>query len=128
MSRLHGYQPKRRTKMKHIASIALTALALMACGADNHEREAREMVINARIMFAAKEYRAACDTIRAMRTRYPRALEARREALLLLDSIEMQAAIDSMTMSRTESEADEHLMHVEFLQKRIQHNEEALKK
>ncbi|MCF0194467.1 MAG: hypothetical protein HUK00_04740 [Bacteroidaceae bacterium] len=113
--------------MKQIL-VVIMVLVAVGCGADHHEREAREMVINARIMFAAGEYKSACDTIRAMRTRYPRAIEARREALLLLDSIEMQAAIDSMSMSATEREADEHLMHIEFLQKRIQHNEEALKK
>ncbi len=54
------------------------------------------MLAQARQHLSQSEYAAAKDTILSLRRQYPTALAARRQAILLLDSIEMMAAADSL--------------------------------
>ena len=50
------------------------------------------MLLEARQLYAAGNYSAARDTILSMRQNFPTAIEARRQALLLMDSVELQLA------------------------------------
>lgn len=57
------------------------------------------MLTEARNALQAKSYNAARDTIMSLRKRFPTAIEARKQAILLLDSVEMLAAEDSLTQA-----------------------------
>lgn len=50
------------------------------------------MLNEARQLYSEGRYAAARDTILSLRKNYPTALEARRQAILLMDSIELQLA------------------------------------
>lgn len=104
--------------MKHYLSIA--ALVLMcACGGLSPEEEGARMVNEARTALQNKEYNAARDTIMSLRKRFPTAIEARKQAILLLDSVEMFAAQDSLT--RADSADWERLdVKVKFFQRKLQ--------
>ena len=81
--------------MKHY--LPLAALVLMcACGGTSPEEEGGRMLVQARAALQAKDYNAAKDTILSLRKRFPTAIEARKRASLLLDSVEMIAAEDSL--------------------------------
>lgn len=54
------------------------------------------MLGQARELLAQKQYDAARDTIYSLRRLYPSALNARRAAILTLDSIELMATRDSL--------------------------------
>lgn len=72
---------------------ALLLLSLAACmSAPDPEQQGAEMLAEARALYGQAQYASARDTILSMRTRYPMALEARRAAILLMDSIELQLA------------------------------------
>ena len=76
-----------------IPALALMCL-LTACENDNDR--ANNMLDEARRALAHHNYRAARDTIFSMRKKFPSAIEVRKQGILLLDSIELQGAIDSM--------------------------------
>ncbi len=69
-------------------------LALVSCG--NHqpdpEQQGQQMLTEARACYAQGNYAAARDSIMSLRKNHPTALEARRQAILLLDSVELQLA------------------------------------
>ena len=54
------------------------------------------MLSEARAALQAKDYNAARDTIMSLRKRFPTAIEARKQGILLLDSVELFAAEDSL--------------------------------
>lgn len=56
------------------------------------EEQGRKMLEEARACYAKGNYTAARDTILSLRNRFPLALDSRREAILLLDSVELQEA------------------------------------
>ena len=57
------------------------------------------MLSEARAALQAKDYNAARDTIMSLRKRFPTAIEARKQGILLLDSVELFAAEDSLAMA-----------------------------
>lgn len=82
--------------MKKSLIITVAAACLTACGGGNDNREAAGMLAKARAALSQKHYAEAKDTILSMRKRFPEAIEARRQGILLLDSVELEAAADSM--------------------------------
>ena len=56
------------------------------------EQQGAQMLCEARQLYAETRYDAARDTILSLRRRFPMALDARRQAILLMDSIELQLA------------------------------------
>ena len=74
--------------------------ALLAVGACNRQSEvdraAFRMLGDARFALRYQHYAEARDSIYALRKKYPTAIEARRQAILLLDSIELMGARDSL--------------------------------
>ena len=74
---------------------AILAATLASCGETTSDKAAG-MLGEARRLLGERQYTAAKDTILSMRKRYPEAIGARRQGILLLDSIEMTAATDSL--------------------------------
>lgn len=89
---------KLHLSIKHTLATALTLLLVMlsAC-ASNEEREAQQMLQQARSALRHRLYSEARDSILSLRKKHPTAINARKQGILLLDSIELQAAADSLT-------------------------------
>ena len=89
---------KLHLSIKHTLAAALTLLLVMlsAC-ASNEEREAQQMLQQARSALRHRLYSEARDSILSLRKKHPTAINARKLGILLLDSIELQAAADSLT-------------------------------
>lgn len=89
---------KLHLSIKHTLAAALTLLLVMlsAC-ASNEEREAQQMLQQARFALRHRLYSEARDSILSLRKKHPTAINARKQGILLLDSIELQAAADSLT-------------------------------
>ena len=71
------------------------------------------MLREARQLYAEARYDAARDTILSLRRRFPMALDARRQAILLMDSIELQLA-----------EGD--TLKQEFFRRKLEHDRQGL--
>lgn len=73
---------------------------ISSCSRREEEVEAKagEMVSTARELMMRGEFAAAKDTILFMRQQYPTALGARRVGLVVLDSVELLAAEDSLAI------------------------------
>lgn len=89
---------KLHLSIKHALAATLTLLLVMlsAC-ASNEEREAQQMLQQARSALRHRLYSEARDSILSLRKKHPTAINARKQGILLLDSIELQAAADSLT-------------------------------
>lgn len=83
--------------MKHII-ILLAAVLLAACTKQTSDERASAMLREARYALHHHLYNEARDTILSLRRNCPTAIEARKQAILLLDSIEMNAAADSLKL------------------------------
>ena len=78
-------------------SFLLVAMfAFCSCGGVSPEEEGARMLSEARTALQAKDYNAARDTIMSLRKRFPTAILARKQGILLLDSVELFAAEDSL--------------------------------
>lgn len=86
-------------KFVYLLLIGLACL-FVQCGQANDqrsidEREGARQLADARSAFKAGKYDDARDSIMSLRKNHPLAMEARRQAILLLDSVELFAARDS---------------------------------
>ena len=84
--------------MKHPILLPLAALLLASCSEKTPDERAAIMLKEARYALHHHLYNEARDTILSLRRNCPTAIEARRQAILLLDSIEMNAAADSLKL------------------------------
>ncbi len=100
---------------------------LTSCGgktqAERHREEAElegsALLVQAREALGRQEYEKARRAIRHLRKDQPLALDARRQAILLLDSIELASARDSVRY--VEGEEWERLtMKVQFYERKLQ--------
>ena len=100
--------------------LALALMGLAACSSGNkEEQQASRMLGDARFALRHGHYDEARDSILSMRRQHPTALQARRQAILLLDSIEMAAAADSL--KQAEGPEWERLdMKVKFFERKLQ--------
>ena len=100
--------------------LALALMGLTACSSGNKEEQlASRMLGDARFALRHGHYDEARDSILSMRRLHPTALQARRQAILLLDSIEMAAAADSL--KQAEGPEWERLdMKVKFFERKLQ--------
>ncbi|MBR6141250.1 MAG: hypothetical protein IKQ37_05765 [Bacteroidaceae bacterium] len=78
--------------------ILLAAVLLAACSQETPDERAARMLRDARYALHHHLWNEARDTILSLRRNCPTAIEARRQAILLLDSIEMNAAADSLKL------------------------------
>ena len=73
--------------------LLLIPIIYIACAHEpDPEQQGRQMLREARQLYADGNYEASRDTILSLRRRFPTALDARRQAILLMDSIELQLA------------------------------------
>lgn len=87
---------------RHIYIIGKTAALLLSLGfavscgkpQPTDEEQGAQMLTEARTLYAQGQYAPARDTIVSMRRRFPLAIEARKAAILLMDSLELQLAED----------------------------------
>ena len=84
--------------MKKFFPYIACLLFLAACAEKTPEERASKMLREARYALHHHLYNEARDTIFSLRRNCPTAIEARRQAILLLDSIEMNAAADSLKL------------------------------
>ena len=85
--------------MKHTFILFFLAALLIACSQEKTADErAAIMLREARYALHHHLYNEARDTIFSLRRNCPTAIEARKQAILLLDSIEMNAAADSLRL------------------------------
>lgn len=91
----------------------LLALSV-ACNRKPSDEEMGQLMLSAaRNAYIEHDYAAARDTILSLRKHYPLALEARRQAILLMDSIElMDAQGDSLK--------------VEFFRRKLEYDKKGL--
>ncbi len=106
--------------------IAMTALMLgttMLTSCDSGEEEkAQQMLQEARTALRHRQYSEARDSIFSLRKKHPTAIDARRQGILLLDSIELQAASDSL--NKAEGEEWERLsVKKKFYERKLQEDE-----
>lgn len=78
-----------------------------------------------RLYLKAGQYDAARDSILSLRRRFPAAIQTRQRALLLLDSVEMTAARDSMG-SATGEEWKRLSMKTQFYERKLQEDKKKL--
>ena len=116
---------KLHLSIKHTLAAALTLLLVMlsAC-ASNEEREAQQMLQQARSALRHRLYSEARDSILSLRKKHPTAINARKQGILLLDSIELQAAADSLT--KAEGNEWERLdVKRKFYERKLQEDQES---
>lgn len=111
---------------KHYIPILLLPLLVSCSGTTQAERnrqkaeqEGAELLDRAREALQANDYDRARDCIMSLRHDLPLALDARRRGILLLDSIELAAASDSVRF--VEGKCWERLnIKVQFYQRKLQ--------
>lgn len=74
------------------------------------------MLTEARQLYAEGRYEACRDSIVSLRRRFPTALEARRQAILLMDSVELQLAL-----------AEGDTLRTEFYRRKLEHDVKGLR-
>ncbi len=103
----------------------LLLLLLVACNSVSPEEKAEIVLQRARTHLAQMQYNEARDSIYSLRRQYPGAIEARAKALLLLDSIEIAAAKDSLR-SATGNEWKRLSIKVQFFERKLQEDKKKL--
>lgn len=113
--------------MKRSTILFLLACLLVACSKETPEERAAAMLREARYALHHHLWCEARDTIFSLRRNCPTAIEARRQAILLLDSIEMNAAADSLRIVTGE---DWKRLNVkkQFFERKLQEDLKKLKK
>lgn len=75
------------------AILAVTAMLFLAsCGENSIERQAGEMLEKAQTEFKGGDYAKAIATIDSLRKNFPKAIEARKQALKLYQEVELKRA------------------------------------
>jgi len=103
-----------------------TAVLLAACTQQTPEERAAAMLRDARYAMHHHLWNEARDTILSLRRNCPTAIEARRQAILLLDSIEMNAAADSLRIV-TGEEWKRLNMKKQFFERKLQEDQKKQK-
>lgn len=108
--------------------LPLLALLCAACASSpTPEASASKMLEKSRQHLLDDRYDAARDSILSMRAKYPTALQSRAQGILLLDSIEMLAAQDSMG-SATGEEWKRLSIKAQFYERKLREDKAKLAK
>lgn len=105
--------------MKQILAAFLLMPLLVACSGPSEDEIGAGMVTEARALMHQQKYDAARDTIMSLRQNHPTAIEARKEAILLLDSVELLAAIDSLAACPVAEDSARLALKCEFYTRKI---------
>lgn len=103
---------------------------LVACLSCTHQEENVEekadMILNtARILMKDGNYVAAKDSILTMRQRFPKAFNARTAGIIVMDSIELLEAQDSLAFMDSTLQAEQAILEEVQAQRRRGHNTES---
>lgn len=87
--------------MKHLFLVIIATLCAASCtlfesDQQRQQRIGAEILSSARQALMARNYDEARDSVMSLRKNTPLAFDARKQAILLLDSIELLAARDSL--------------------------------
>ena len=104
---------------KYTILLLITAALFVGCTKETPEEQAALMLREARYALHHHLWNEARDTIFSLRRNCPTAIEARRQAILLLDSIEMNAAADSLKLV-TGEEWERLDMKRQFFERKLQ--------
>lgn len=87
-------------RMKNRLPLFLLALLGAACstGQPDPEVQAARMLAQARALLQQKDYAAARDTVTSMRRTWPTAFKARTTGIVVMDSIELCEAQDTLAL------------------------------
>ena len=101
-------------------------LPILICSCSDKEAQtgaqAGRMVNDARTLMKEGDYPRAKDSILAMRRRFPTAFEARATGIIVLDSIELLAAQDTLAMMDSTLRAEQDILRELEETKRRGHN------
>jgi soluble lytic murein transglycosylase-like protein len=92
--------------MKQFLWILLTAM-LVACGS-NTQKEAEQLLEQANTQFEQKQYERALSAIDSLRKIYPNAIDTRKKALKLQQSIELKRAQEELALVDSMLQAVSH--------------------
>ncbi len=112
-------------KTLYTISILATVVAMASCTQASPEAEADKLLLKSRQHLTDGRYDAARDSILSLRRQYPTAIQTRAKALLLLDSVEMTAARDSLG-SATGEEWKRLDMKAKFYERKLQEDKNKL--
>lgn len=104
----------------------LFTLAICSCSGKEGEVEANagRMIETARTLMRSGDYVAAKDSILAMRQLFPTAFEARATGIIVMDSIELLAAQDTLALVDSTLQAEREVLKKLEAEKRRGHNAE----
>jgi len=105
--------------MKKYISLFFLILFVAGCGGSDVDKAAFRMLGDARFALRHGHYDEARDTIFSMRRQYPTAIEARKQGILLLDSIELTAAKDSLQHAQGQEWERLHVK-AQFFERKLQ--------
>lgn len=106
-------------KLRSTTICILATLTLACCSDGDVDKAAQRMLDDARFAMRHGHYAEAKDSILSMRKKYPTAIEARKQGILLLDSIELKAAQDSVAKAAG-SEWERLNLKVSFFERKLQ--------
>lgn len=111
----------------YVQILFFVSLLCVSCTEESPEANASLMLQKARLHLQDGRYDAARDSIFSMRRQYPEAVESRAQGILLLDSIEMLAARDSLG-SVTGEEWKRLSVKAQFFERKLQEDKKKLAK
>ena len=131
-------QPKKSSlRGGGLGSLLLILLLLVGCkdarqeARDTQAAQGSVLLSEARTLCQAGRYDAARDTIQSLRRTCPLAIEARKQAILLMDSVEMLAAQDSLAtlpermgtaLAGYAAEYERLSLKAQFFQRKLEHD------
>lgn len=83
---------------KKIKIVLAAVLLLVACNTDKTKEYADELLQKASTQFEQKQYDAALMAIDSLRRTYPKAIDARKQALTLQQDIELKQAQEQLAV------------------------------
>ena len=131
-------QPKKSSLLGGgLGSLLLILLLLVGCkdarqeARDTQAAQGSVLLSEARSLCQTGRYDAARDTIQSLRRTCPLAIEARKQAILLMDSVEMLAAQDSLAtlpermdtaLAGYAAEYERLSLKAQFFQRKLEHD------
>ena len=131
-------QPKKSSlRGGGLGSLLLILLLLVGCkdarqeARDTQAAQGSVLLSEARTLCQAGRYDAARDTTQSLRRTCPLAIEARKQAILLMDSVEMLAAQDSLAtlpermdtaLAGYAAEYERLSLKAQFFQRKLEHD------
>lgn len=98
--------------MKYVLCTIVASILLFSCSNQdkNPEEEGKRLIQAARTHMLSAQYKEAKDSILLIRQEYPTAFNARATGIIVLDSIELLEAQDSLAVLNEQLNAEENLL------------------